>query len=509
MSEYQSYDLIVAGGGSAGCIIASRIAENGMNPITGDRLRVALIEGGPYLLTGKEPLRPGYGVPSRRRAIANISYLGFSVQPWPYDGHQNKMVGGCGLHWNGSAYLPLSADYDHWQRETGVDWSKAKFKIATDEIVKSHNLHPAVLGNMVLGNNIFRDAARAMGYEPTLVEMARTNCINSGYCGAGHLCKYDAKGGSLYYICLAEENGVEIIFDSEVEQVIIEKRGARAFAKGVYYTQYGKRKEARAPKVIVACGTAGTPVVLMRSGYGSKKVLGDRMVVENNNVGEHLDGDMSHGVEALFDIDIKEGRGGVERYQFMLPNSQGKIGEHTMQFLDTNMASVDGAYPHLLAMHKFAPELGWAHKKFMRTISRRLGAIAARVGAPTWEKGTVDLEGRYQYNRRNPMVLKSLREGTQLLIELYRKMDTPPVQIDTTLPTRYSLGHQMSSCRAGESPENSVVNSDFECHDIENLFLSSAAVIPRGALSHAHMPTCITAAYAWRRIVENHFSRGV
>jgi len=102
-----------------------------------------------------------------------------------------------------------------------------------------------------------------------------------------------------------------------------------------------------------------------------------------------------------------------------------------------------------------------------------------------------------------------LREGTQLLIELYGKMDTPPVQIDATLPKRYSLGHQMSSCRAGESPKNSVVNSDFECHDIENLFLSSAAVIPRGALSHAHMPTCITAAYAWRKIIENHFSRGV
>ena len=509
MPEYRSYDLIVAGGGSAGCIIASRIAQNGIHPATGDRLRVALIEGGPYPLTGKEPLRPGYGVPSRRRAIANISYLGLSPQPWPYDGHQNKMVGGCGLHWNGSAYLPFPEDYDHWRRETGVDWSEAKFKTATDEIIESHNLHPAVLENMVRGNNIFRDAARAMGYEPTRVDMARKNCINSGYCGAGHLCKYDAKGGSLYYICLAEENGVDIIPDSEVEQVIIEKQGARAVARGVYYTQYGKRKEARAPKVVVTCGTAGTPVVLMRSGYGPREVLGDRLVVENSNVGKHLDGDMNHGVEALFDLDIKGARGGVERYQFMLPNWQGRIGEHTLQFFDTNMASVDGSYPHLLALHRYAPELGWEHKNFMRTASRRLGAIASRVGAPIWEKGVVDPVGRFQYNRRNPRVLKSLKEGNELLIELYRKMDPPPIRIDTSPPTRYTIGHQMSSCRAGESPKNSVVNSDFECHDIENLFVSSAAVIPRGALSHAHMPTCVTAAYAWRRIVKDHFSRGV
>ena len=113
MPEYQTYDVIVAGGGTAGCIIASRIAQNGINPQSGDRLRVALIEGGPYLITGKEKPRPGYGVPSRRRVIINISYLEVRPQPWPYDGYQNKMVGGCGLHWGGNAYVPFSEDYEH------------------------------------------------------------------------------------------------------------------------------------------------------------------------------------------------------------------------------------------------------------------------------------------------------------------------------------------------------------------------------------------------------------
>ena len=54
-----------------------------------------------------------------------------------------------------------------------------------------------------------------------------------------------------------------------------------------------------------------------------------------------------------------------------------------------------------------------------------------------------------------------------------------------------------------------MVNSDFECHDVENLFVGSAAAIPRSPLSHSHIPTCVVAAYTWRRIVANHLSRGV
>ena len=87
-------------------------------------------------------------------------------------------------------------------------------------------------------------------------------------------------------------------------------------------------------------------------------------------------------------------------------------------------------------------------------------------------------------------------------------MDITPLEIDTRPPRRYSIAHQTSSCRAGESAQNSVVNSDFESHDVENLFVSSAAVIPRGNLTLSHIPTSVVAAHTWRRIVANHFSRG-
>lgn len=506
MPDYDSYDLIVAGGGTAGCLIASRIAEHGIHPKTGDRLRVALIEGGPYFIGGQQEPRPGYGATGRRQAIVNINYQEFRAEPWPYDGHQNKMMGGCGLHWGGNAYHPIKEDFDHWRWETGVDWDEEKFRSASQEIREVYNIHPAPEQNMTRGNFLFRDAARGTGYDVGPAPVGRSNCIDCGYCGSGHLCKYDSKGSSLYYIHLAEINGVQIITDAEVEKVIIEKQGGRAVAKGVHYTRHGQHNEARAPKVIVTCGTAGTPVVLMRSGYGSREFLGDQLIVENNNVGRHLDGDMGHGVNALFDIDIKGDRGGVGRYFFRM---MGSMGYQTLRINDSKMSAVDEAYPHVLALHRFAPDLGWEHKEYMRTVCRRFGNISASLAAAIWDKGVVTPIGKFVYNREDARVLKSLKEGTELIVELYEKMEVKPVKIDRKPPKRFHIGHQTSSCRAGESRKNSVANSDFESHDVENLLVASAAVIPRGNLTSAHIPTSLVAAYAWRRIVANHFTRGV
>ena len=55
----------------AGCILATRIAEKGVNPNTGERLKIAILERGPYF---KGDPRPGYGIPLRRKMFTNISH---------------------------------------------------------------------------------------------------------------------------------------------------------------------------------------------------------------------------------------------------------------------------------------------------------------------------------------------------------------------------------------------------------------------------------------------------
>ena len=41
------YDLAILGAGQAGCTLAGKIAEHGVNPTTGEPLRIALLDRGP------------------------------------------------------------------------------------------------------------------------------------------------------------------------------------------------------------------------------------------------------------------------------------------------------------------------------------------------------------------------------------------------------------------------------------------------------------------------------
>ena len=72
-------------------------------------------------------------------------------------------------------------------------------------------------------------------------------------------------------------------------------------------------------------------------------------------------------------------------------------------------------------------------------------------------------------------------------------------------PVRGESANPQSSCRAGASRENSVVNSDFESNDVDNLFICYGSVLPAQCRFNPSMPIAAVSAYAWRRIVANHF----
>jgi choline dehydrogenase-like flavoprotein len=79
---------------------------------------------------------------------------------------------------------------------------------------------------------------------------------------------------------------------------------------------------------------------------------------------------------------------------------------------------------------------------------------------------------------------------------------TPPEVLRENILTP----HLASTCRAGVDPKTSVVDSHFQCHDMENLFICDGSVLPRTSIGSLAMAIATVATFAAQRMVEDHFS---
>jgi len=495
------YDLAIVGAGFSGPILAAKIAEKGVNPRTGDRLKVALIEAGPYLAGAP---RPGYGVPLRRHRFSNLQDSNPAYH-WE-GGGSAKVVGGSSLHWTAQAFLPFPMDYIHWQKETGVDWTEENFRDAVAEIRREFNIHQYPDEVDTRGNRLFYEVAKGLGYDPHRQSGARRNCIYCGFCAGRRMCKYDSRSSTLGYVHRAEGQGVDILADTTVEKILIDAHGERGVARGLICQNAGSTYELTADKIIVCCGYANTPLLLMHSGYGPREWRGNRILVENSNIGKHIDGHPGvPGVSALFDEPLGDGKAGSIGGYYMIHDDRAD-GEGRLLFrADFGVNRL----PQMAAMNTFAPEFGWEHKKFMQEKGiLRTGSLRPSVGKGSG-RWFIDADGKMLYGGDHSLTIRRAKEGMAIAREVLEKMGARKItSID--IPVRITEatrgGHRVGSCRAGVDPKTSVVNPHFESHDVDNLLICDASVIPRVTTGNSGTPQASVTVFAAGRIVKRHFS---
>ena len=499
MQTQKNYDVIIIGSGVGGSILAAHLAEKGVNPTNGERLRIAMVEAGPYW---KGEPRPGYGIPSRRQLITNVFSDDAADRMWPWG--MVKMVGGTTTHYGASVYLPYSVDYKHWVDE-GTDWTEQACRGAAAEVEKIFNIHTEPDEVLSKGCLMFREAARALGREVHAAQVARRNCIYCGFCEGGYFCRYDSKMNAMTtYIPLAEKHGVDIIPNAAVDRVIIEKRGARPTATGVAFQQGGAIVELKAPNIIVSAGVIGTPRLLFMSGYGPKEELGSKLVVENNNIGKHLDIHAAIIVHAYFEEVIKDGsRGAAPAGYFFLddagPNAYGRL-----RIKDSGMIGVDE--PWGLAFSPFAPPFGREHKRFMKQGRMHRGGTLVVLKKPEGYRGYINLRTSQMEYEGNEIIVKRLREGGEMSREVLQKMGAKKI-VGYDMPPIYHIAHGISTCKAGSDPKVSVVNPNFESHDVSGLFICDGSVVPRSSSGDAVGPIATVCVLAAQRIIANHFRK--
>ncbi len=500
------YDVAIVGAGFSGPIMAAKIAEKGVNPRNGERLKVALIEAGPYF---KGAPRPGHGSALRRQMFTNLEDGYAGTYLWNNDRSLAKIVGGSSLHWGAQAFLPFPADYLHWQRETGLDWTEDKLRSAVAEIRREFNIHQYPDEIDTPGNQLFYDVAKKMGLDPKRQEGARRNCIYCGFCNSPMMCKYDSRASTMVtYIPVAEKNGVEIIPDTYVEKIRIEARGERGIARSLHCITDGSRYEIEADKIIVTGGYMGSPLLLLRSGYGPREWKGNPIIVENPNVGKHIDGHprAGGGVSALFEEPMGDGELGNIGGYFMIHDDRAD-GEGRLLF---RAGFGSSRLPSQSALNTFAPLYGREHKKFMREKGiLRTGSLSPSVSKPSG-RWSIDPDGKLLYGGDHSLTLRRVKEGSQIAREVLEQMGAAQIRsarIPSNLSPRTGGSHRVGSCRAGVDSKTSVVNPYFESHDVDNLFVCDGSAIPRVTTGNTGTPQASITVFAASRLIERHFKR--
>ena len=293
MPEPRTFDYVIVGGGTAACVLASRLTED-------SSIRVLVIEA------GSEPTSPWIKMPLAMGKLFTHPKLnwGLYTEPeaklnnrtifWP----RGKVLGGCSSI-NGSAYVRgQKEDYDGWRALGNVGWGWSDVLPYFQKLERREDLHGASAngtGKLTVSYPVFvSPISRAFIEAGVRAGLPAAKDLNGDSPEGIGLMPYSIRHGernSAYEAYLRPVRGRRnLTVETSAFALRLSMAGRRA--TGVEYERGGAARKALATReVIVATGTIGSPQILMLSGIGPAehlRELGIPVVMDAPGVGENL-----------------------------------------------------------------------------------------------------------------------------------------------------------------------------------------------------------------------------
>lgn len=456
-------DICVIGSGAGGAVAAKELSERGY--------KVILLEEGGYYTSKDFNQREDRMYPLLYKdRLAQLTKDGAIAVM------QGRCVGGTTVINNAICFRPPEEVLDIWRRDFGVKGlSYDELVPVFEQVEKVINVYQHPLEDLNEHQRLLYEGSRAFGYRGAPFMRNVKDCVKCGCCMVG--CSFDRKQSMiLNYIPMALKYGTRLMPNAKADRILV-KDGK---AIGVECSMNGKKFRIDSKAVVLAAGAINSPQLLLKS----------KIANSSGEVGKNLYFHPLTPVVAVFDKELKGYYGITQSYGV----------NHFSKMPDGGFGyRIEGVFamPGLAAM--VLPSFGKVHWNIMSGYNY-MAACFVLVHDEGTGQVTVGSDGRpvieYSVSEKDKRkMIHGMKEAARIylkagarkvytthneIVEIRGENDLDLIDKRGIEPNSLTLisAHPQGTCRMGEDPKKSVVNSRGESHDIRNLFICDASVHP-------------------------------
>jgi choline dehydrogenase len=525
-----SYDYVVVGAGTAGCLVANRLSADA-------GVRVLLIEAGGHDDYHWIHIPVGYlyciGNPRTDWMFHTEEDPGLNGRKLRYP--RGRVLGGCSSI-NGMIYMRgQSRDYDGWARAVGDDswrWDACLpyFKRHEDHWKGGDALHGSGAEWRVDRQRLSWEILDAFAAAAREAGIPGTDDFNRGSNeGVGYFEVNQKKGvrwntAKAFLRPVAGRPNLQVWTGAQTTQILLEQ----GRATGVVVQPAGGGEPMRAlasREVVLCCGAVGTPQLLQLSGIGPGPVLqaaGVAVRHELPGVGENLQDHLQ--IRAVFAVE------GVKTLNTMAHSLWGKA-QIGLEYALRRTGPMSMAPSQLGAFTRSAPDRAWPDLQYhVQPLSldafgqplHRYNAFTAsvcnlnpssrgfvRIATPQ-PQDAPRIQARYlSTDEDRRIAAESLRLTRRIAampaLARYRPREVKPgieFQTDDELARLAgdigtTIFHPVGTCAMGLDPaDGAVVDARLRVHGLTGLRIADASVMPTITSGNTNSPTLMIAERA-------------